>query len=74
MIISPPRPCVNAIRRIQVEYYVAADYKVDNFHITVRRPILTPEERDRRMKRIHNSAAALMLSIWQAEEKKKGAK
>ena len=57
-----------------MEYYVAADYKVDNFHITVRRPILTPEERDRRMKRIHDSAAALMLSIWQAEEKKKGAK
>lgn len=54
-----------------MEYYTAADYKTGNFHITVRRPVLTPEERDRRMKKIHDSAAALMLSVWEAEAKKK---
>lgn len=53
-----------------MEYYVAADYKVDNFHIVVRRPILTPEERDRRMKQIHDAAARLMLSVYEAEKRK----
>lgn len=31
--------------------------------ITVRRPILTEDERARRMKRIHDAAAALILSV-----------
>lgn len=58
-----------------MEYYVAADYKVDNFHITVRRPALTPEETARRMKRIHDSAAKLMLSVYEAQARnEKGTK
>lgn len=53
-----------------MEYYVAADYKVDNFHITVRRPVLTPEETARRMKMIHDSAAKLMMNVYEAQARK----
>ena len=57
-----------------MEYFVAADYKVNNFHITVRRPVLTPEETARRMKQIHDAAARLMVSVYEAEaHKEKGA-
>ncbi len=47
-----------------MEYYTAADYKTGNFHITVRRPVLTPEERDRRMKIIHDAAARLLQDVY----------
>lgn len=52
-----------------MEYYIAADYKTGNFHITVRRPVLTPEEHDRRMKIIHDAAARLLQGMY-AEKKK----
>lgn len=52
-----------------MEYYTAADYKTGNFHITVRRPVLTPEEHDRRMKIIHDAAARLMLDVYEAKKK-----
>lgn len=35
---------------------------LDNATVTVYRPILTPEERERRMKRIHDAAADLIKS------------
>ena len=40
------------------------------FIITVTRPDLTPEERARRMKRIHDAAARLIVATEQAKRKK----
>lgn len=53
-----------------MDYYTAADYKTGNFHITVRRPVLTPEERDRRMKIIHDAAARLLQDVYANNRKK----
>lgn len=44
----------------QDEYMEPVTYVKGNFIIRVYRPILTDEERARRMKRIHDSAAALL--------------
>lgn len=57
-----------------MEYYTAADYKTGNFHITVRRPVLTPEEHDRRMKIIHDAAARLLQDVYAKREAKNNAK
>ena len=56
-----------------MEYYLAADYTVDNFHIRVKRPVLTPEEAARRDKEIYNAAVALMKSVYAAQKKKETA-
>lgn len=57
-----------------MEYYVAADYKVDNFHITVRRPVLTPEETARRMEIIKAATVKMGIAMLEAEaRRKKGA-
>lgn len=45
-----------------------------NCIIRVYRPILTDEERERRMKRIHDAAAALLMAVMRNEQKKKSQK
>lgn len=57
-----------------MEYYTAADYKTGNFHITVRRPVLTPEEQARRMKIIHDAAAKLLQDVYVKQDAKNKAK
>lgn len=52
-----------------MEFYIADDYVDGNYHIVVTRPILTPEERERRMKRIHDAAVAVMREFYDAHEK-----
>lgn len=51
-----------------MEFYIADDYVDGNYHIVVARPILTPEERERRMKRIHDAAAALMREYYEVHK------
>lgn len=41
-----------------------------NCIIRVYRPILTDEERERRMKQIHDAAAALLMSVIENERKR----
>ena len=53
-----------------MEYYIAADYKVDNVHVTVRRPVLSQEEAARRDKEIYNAAVMLMKSVYAAKNRK----
>lgn len=52
----------------QDEYMEPVTYVKGNFIINVYRPILTDEERARRMKRIHDSAAALLLDAYKRRE------
>lgn len=37
-------------------------FEFPGWKITVHRPDITPEERERRMKRIHDAAASLLMS------------
>lgn len=48
----------------QDEYMEPVTYVKGNFVVNVYRPILTDEERARRMKRIHDSAAALLRDVY----------
>ncbi len=49
------------------EMYLFAEYDSPNAHVKIYRPILTEEERARRMKRIHDAACRLVI----AEERRK---
>lgn len=59
--------------KVQDEYILEREIVDGNFHIRVFRPVLTEEERERRMKRIHDAAASLLKEVIRKEshEKKK---
>lgn len=48
------------------EYYPPETIVTEKSIVTIRRPILTPEERERRMKLIHDAAVRLWLSSERA--------
>ena len=50
-------------------YYFDRTIKFDNAIVRVYRPILTDEEHERRMKKIHDSAAALLREKITTEAK-----
>ena len=49
--------------RKEDEYYDPVVYKYDNATVKVYRPILTEEERERRMERIKAAAVRLVMSV-----------
>lgn len=49
------------------EGYTVTEYDFPNAHVRVFRPILTEEERARRMKIIYDAAKALLEEQWQWE-------
>lgn len=51
------------MRRVKDTYGEPIVLDIDGAIVRVRRPILTEEERNRRMKRIHDAAADLLLSV-----------
>lgn len=55
-----------------MEYYTEK-YEHDNpkAFVTVHRPILTPEEREKRMEVIRRAAERFLLSVWAQEDEKK---
>lgn len=52
--------------RYDAEYYPPETIVTERSIVTIHRPILTPEERERRMKLIHDAAVRLWLSSEQA--------
>lgn len=46
-------------------------FKFPGMTVRVYRPILTDEERARRMKEIEKAAAAVIISLYKAEEQKR---
>lgn len=46
-------------------------FKFPGMTVRVYRPILTDEERARRMKEIEKAAAAVIISLYKAEERKR---
>ena len=53
------------------EYYPPVTYRRGNFIVTVSRPILTEEERARRMKLISKAAVDLVIATEMAKRQKK---
>jgi hypothetical protein len=53
------------------QYYEPVTTVYSNAIVTVRRPILTDEERARRRKAIHDAAAALLSDLYEKELRKK---
>ncbi len=53
-----------------MEYYDAGTIVYDNATVHVRRPILTDEERERRMKIIHDAAVDLLKDLYEKELRK----
>ena len=53
-----------------MEYYDAGTKVYDNATVHVRRPILTDEERERRMKIIHDAAVDLLKDLYEKEIRK----
>lgn len=53
-----------------MEYYDAGTKVYDNAIVHVRRPILTDEERERRMKIIHDAAVDLLKDLYEKELRK----
>lgn len=55
------------------EYVLTHDYwsKKVNAHVKIYRPILTDEERARRMQRVHDAAVNLVLANRRAEAKQR---
>lgn len=51
----------------QDTYFLEKTIEEDNFIIRIYRPVLTEEERAKRMKRIHDAAEALLKSAIRRE-------
>ena len=51
------------MRKVKDTYGEPIILNIDGAIVKVRHPILTEEERERRMKRIHDAAADLLLSV-----------
>lgn len=51
--------------------YTVETYRTEKAIITVRRPILPPEEREKRMEAIRRAAERFLLSVWAQEDEKK---
>lgn len=56
--------------KVQDEYILEREIVDEKFHIRVFRPVLTEEERERRMKRIHDAAASLLKDAIRVEKEK----
>lgn len=54
----------------QDQYILEEEITDEKFHIRIFRPVLTDEEREKRMKRIHDAAACVMKAKFEAERRR----
>lgn len=55
--------------KVQDEYLLDREIIDEKFHIRVFRPVLTEDERARRMKRIHDAAERLLKDVERTKRK-----